>query len=60
MSLIKGYVFEKNDGYVKKCGLAIQVMKMDCITGDVLPLAETGPGFLGRGGVLFSMLGQNF
>lgn len=62
MSLIKGYIKKKQkpDSYVKKFGLAIQVMKIAYVKGDLLPLAETGPGFLGRRGVLVSMVGQNF
>lgn len=62
MSLIKGYIKknQKPDSYVKKFGLAIQVMKIAYVKGDLLPLAETGPGFLGRRGVLVSMVGQNF
>lgn len=54
MSLIKGYNFLKSDDYVKKCGLAIQVMKIAYIKQDVLPLAETlGQDFWGEGECLF-------
>lgn len=56
-----GYVFLKNDGYVKKCGLAIQVMKIGCIKGDVLPLAETlGQVFWGDKECLFQCKGKTF
>lgn len=54
MSLVKGYNYKKKDGYVKKCGLAIQVMKLAYIKGDVLPLAETlSQVFWGEGKCLF-------
>lgn len=61
MSLILGYVLKKNDGYVKKCGLAIQVMKIGCIKGDVLPLAKTlGQVFWGDKECLFQCKGKTF
>lgn len=56
-----GIRLKKNDGYVKKCGLAIQVMKIGCIKGDVLPLAETlGQVFWGDKECLFQCKGKTF